>query len=795
MYEGRALVNPLLLLLGARTVDRPGAGHCLVASVVCAFELETGKLVEPARWCQAVAALGGSAPDSMAPLPGAELLVLVDPARARSGPVDIECGAIRVHLALREDGDGTVDTGPHGAAWCEHDNEWGRRGRAPSILDRERPERPIWIGPTPPDHPARLALAGGYAAGSGGGWGAGASAEVFHDAHPAFRAERIEPRDSMRIEGLGERPVHARVPPWRVAIAAGTSNGEWRALPTRIHTLCAAPGAGLGAAAWRASMALDPHDPLGLAIEALVAALDDDDDPERRGEDLGRIAAQRWTDPASALDDRPLLPRSLRSAHAPPGAGTKGDPVGERVEDARAWAEEGVPVPGGNPFRGPEPARAIRDETDGLSAERDPASIDPGAIAALADRALAMARERHEAAGFGDPPETRETREPRGEGLECEIARRLGTSFSSDRERGLRNAIASHGDRSMDPDEVLAGLASARAASPVPMVAWPPLPAEEAARFGDALVRALASGSLPERADVAHAAVPGGRIEGAICRELLAERTEWRDAVLEDVRIEGGTYAGSTWRAMVLRRCRIEGANFAQARFEECLFEECELVDVRASDLTVVASRFRDCRLERMDWTDPALRDVTFERGTWTEVAIAEGVLVGTTIEGATLDRVSFVATFAPRTVLRDTTLHKVWAMGKGFPGSRFEGISARTCGFLAQVHFDEAEIGGSTFEETGFGGAVFNRTRLGGGTRFERCDFTGAAFAGSSIAGATFAECGFCASTWADVDARHTLLRGAVLRGVDLRSVDLTGAAILESDLEGAQFDPERTT
>ena len=796
MFEGRALVHPLLVMLGARVVDRPLSGYALTASVLVTFELETGRLVEPARWCQAVAALGTAAPpDSMSPLPGAELLVLTGAEGLREGQVDVEGGAIAVRLRLRAGSDGTIDTGPRGAVWCEHENAWGCRREPPSIVDRDRPDRPIWLGPTPSDHPSRLALAGACTGASGTRWGAGARAEVFHDAHPAFRAERIEPRDEIRIEGLTPRSVRSRVPPWRVSIACGTSEGVWEVLSARIHTLAVAPGTGLAAAAWRAVVDLDPHDPLGLGIEALVAALDDDDDPERDAQGLGRIAVERWTEPAAALDDRPLLPASLRSAHAPLGAGAKDDPARDRVENASAWAEAGGVAPAGNPFRGPEEARAIREEIEALVAARDPASLDANAVGALADRALAMAGERHEAAGFGAPPETVEAVEERGSRLDGEIALRLRSSFESPRERDLRSTIRAHGQEEMDPDEVLAGLASARAASPAPMPAWPPLAEEEAVRFGVALGRAIGAGSLPLYADAAHARVQGQRIEGGECNSLLAERTVWRDTVLEDVAFAGGALSESVWTRVVFRRCRLEGVNVAQARFEGCEFDACELVDLRGSDLTLVECRLRDCRLERVEWTDPAFRDVTVERGDWREVALVDGVLVGTSYEETALDRVTFLATFAPETTFRGAKLHKVWSMAKGFPGSRFEASSARTCGFVGGARFDESTFQGSTFEGTGFGGAVFNGARMDEATRFERCDFTGAEFGAASIAGATLVDCGFCASTWDGVDARRVRMRGVVLRGVDLRDVELGNAVIEESDLGGTRFSPERMT
>lgn len=208
----------------------------------------------------------------------------------------------------------------------------------------------------------------------------------------------------------------------------------------------------------------------------------------------------------------------------------------------------------------------------------------------------------------------------------------------------------------------------------------------------------------------------------------------------------------------------LSGVNLGQARFEDCFFDSCEIAGVRASDLTIADTEFRDCRLERVDWTDPALRDVTFARGHLREVAIAEGLLLRTTIEEAALDRVTFLSTFAPETTFRGAAFHEVWAMGKGFPGSRFENVSARTCGFVGQVHFDECAFHGSKFEDTGFSGAVLSGVRVDERTRFERCDFTGAVFGRAVIAGATLVDCGLCASTWIEVDARRVRMRGAVL-------------------------------
>ena len=560
------------------------------------------------------------------------------------------------------------------------------------------------------------------------------------------------------------------------------------------------PGRDSRAAAWRATVELDPHDPLGLRIEALVASLDDDDDPERGAEELGGIAVDRWTEAALALDDRPLLPRSLRSLNAPIGSVSapcsQPDPAAERVGQAMAWAEEGAGLPDGNPFAGPADARAVREEIEALTAGREPAALDTAALAALGDRAVAMARERHEAAGFGVPPEKEpRARKRRGTGIEAEVALRLESAFVSERERALRASVLGHGAEGLDADEILAGLARARAGSPAPMTAWAPLAADEALRFGEALRKAIGAGSLPPHADVSHAGVEGLRFEGGSCIELLAERTAWRDAVLEGVRFSGGTLAGSTWSGVVLSGCRFDGVNLGQARFEGCVFDSCEIAGVPAADLTIVDTEFRDCRFERLDWTDPALRERDLRARDLERGRDRGGASRGDDDRGDRArpgDVPLDVRAGDELPAVRRSTRSGRW-------GRVFRAVASRRCrrgpaASSARCTSTSAQLRASTFEDTGFSGAVFERARIDDRTRFERCDFTGAAFAATHIAGATLVDCGLCASTWDEVDARRVRMRGAVLRGVDLRGVELAGAAIIESDLEGARFEPERT-
>ena len=221
MSEGRALVFPQAIGFGARPLAVPGRGHVLCASALYAFRLSDGASVAPAQWYQTVSEHAGAnaVPDSMAPLPGAEVLILgplasvVDERREAY----LRCGDIERRIVLYADAERPnepIRPGPEAAAWHEQDNPLGRGGpeddRRPLITAAGDRGSPLWLGVTPFDHPLRLRRAGTPGPESGTGWPANAQPTVLHDAHPAFWAEALYAGEPLALEGFGESQRNCR---------------------------------------------------------------------------------------------------------------------------------------------------------------------------------------------------------------------------------------------------------------------------------------------------------------------------------------------------------------------------------------------------------------------------------------------------------------------------------------------------------------------------------------------------------------------------------------------------------
>lgn len=171
-----------------------------------------------------------------------------------------------------------------------------------------------------------------------------------------------------------------------------------------------------------------------------------------------------------------------------------------------------------------------------------------------------------------------------------------------------------------------------------------------------------------------------------------------------------------------------------------------------------------------------------------------EGLLIGIALRGTEMREVTFMNTHAPNSRFERLTMFKVWAMGRGFPGSVFEDVEATTCGFLSGCHFDEARFVRTRFVETGFTAAVFKDAHLAPGCRFEHCDLTGGYFANTELAGVRFLQCGLATSIWSNAKASEAWFFGSILRGVDFADTELMRAVFTDADIEGVKFQPDKT-
>ena len=445
---GRTMVFPQAIGVGARPVDVPGRGTVLCVSAFFPFRMGDDEPVRPADWYQAVALQGGenASPDGMVPLPGAEVLVLGDVPAVEGDyrEAHLRCGSVAKDFLLRPNPDAPespLRLGPEAAAWHRDDNPMGRGGpeddRRPLILDRQDVRRPLWLGATPLEHPTRMRRVGTATAGTG--WPGDTQANILNEAHPLFWAQALYPGEPLVVRGLGEADVETNLPRYRATITSGRADGTIVAETVRIHAVTLIPSADVCAVFWRAAIDLG-DDVLGENVVMLVVALEDMNAPVQDEYHWAGIATDRWDDPSLALDDRPLLPAALAAAIPAPFELPEGaSPIEERIGAAEEWVKKEAGAPEENPFSDAAPKEAaLVDEMQQAAAGDGSSPPNSAEIAALAQTAMAAAKDKHEKRGFPDPDKPESGEEPpppepvaRGDALGAEIARRLRAPFQS----------------------------------------------------------------------------------------------------------------------------------------------------------------------------------------------------------------------------------------------------------------------------------------------------------------------------------------------------------------------------
>ena len=809
MSDGRALVFPVAITLGARPLTVPGRGAVLAVSALYAFRLSDGAHVRPAIWYESVASFAGPnvIPDSMCPLPGAELIVLgaLAPPADDSCAAFMRCGMLTRRLTLYRDPDAPdapVEPEPRAAVWHAEDNPVGRGGpddeRRALIVDADDPERPLWLGPTPFDHALRLRLAGTPDAASGAGWPRDVDPAVLYDAHPSLRAEAFQPGERLELDGLGRTALESSLPPYRITITSGREDGRFLTESARIHGVSLLPAADLGAMIWRAAIDVG-EDILGESVVALIAALEDAGGAMKDPEHWGHIAADRWLEPARMLDDRPLLPAALAAAIPPPFAMPEGgDPMKERYDAADAWARQEMGIEE-NPFGGTAPPEVELAEKAIDEAESEDVPPDVDAVGEMAETALAASRRRHADAGFKEQdPEAERPPQRRGERLDAEIAERLSGPYRAERERILARAIRDNALEGMDADDVLSKLADARILSPSPALLWPAYEEDEAERFGEALFGRLSEGDLERHVDVSGAIVAGEpgelRITGRRLDGVLAEETVWRNTVFSRCEFVESGFARASFEACRFESCTFRRVNLSAADVLESTLVDCTFAELQVTEPTWYRCRFERCTFEDVSLSDLATSEVEFEGGSWRQVSMMDGILIDTVFRGLDMQEVTFAQVHAPQSRLERLTMSKVWVMAKGFSLSVLEDVEGVNCGFLSYARFDQSSFSRVRFTMTGFTNAVFTDTRFEPGCRFDACDLSGAMFANVVMEGIRFLDCLMTGSRWANVKASDAWFYAARLRGVDFADTELARAVFTDADVEGTSFLPDKT-
>ncbi len=808
MSEGRALVHPMAIAFAARAVDVPKMGHQLVCSAIYPFSLDDGSPVKPADWYATVATMAGPdmIPDSLNPLVNAEVTVLgtVPPVEEEKREARLRCGQVDVEFLFAPDAENPeapIPLGPESANWHAQENPMGRGGpedeRRPLILNKERMDSPLWFGPTPFEHPMRQNLVGTPSDPPKQGWPPDANQKVFNDAHPRLQAESMHPGDPIIYDGFADRPFDGNIPLYQIEMAYTDDKGEWDLVTSRINSVVLIPSASMAAMIWRGVIPLG-RDQFGEKITAAVAALQDANEPRKEADHWAMIAAERWSDPMLAADDRPLLPPAIAAAMPSPFAVPEElDTIEDRRKAAEEWMRGEAGLPEENPFADQIPPEAAAAASLSDMTDDDEEPPDLGRMEDLAVGALSASRRRHEEAGFETPePEEVRTPEWRGDSLDAEINTRLSGPYQSKLEVEMAKFLRTTEGAPQQPEEVLDSLTGARMLNPHPALSWPAMTDEEGTRFGEAVKGKLDEGALERHLDVSGAIFAEGTIVAEReFGEVLLEETVWRGAHFVKCNFNGTTFAGTRFENCQFVDCVFHKVNIARVTLQDCKFMRCEFRDTEPRDMVWMGTSFESCVIEKVTFVNLIMRDTEFASCEWREVTLSDGLSINLTFRETLLDQVTFTAYHAPHTTFQRVRMYKVFTMARGFPGSLFEEVDAETCGFLGVFHFNESTFIKSGFRETGFTNAIFKDGQIAGGCKFEMCDFTGAIFDNFNISGVRFPECGFITSIWMNkCQAVQTSFFACLLRAVDFGDTVLTGAVFVDADIEDMEALPDNT-
>lgn len=296
-------------------------------------------------------------------------------------------------------------------------------------------------------------------------------------------------------------------------------------------------------------------------------------------------------------------------------------------------------------------------------------------------------------------------------------------------------------------------------------------------------------GAAPAEAGEDRRRISERRLDG-----LLAEETTWRGVDFADCEITDTSFAGGRFENCTFERCAFENTNLSRVTLAGNEFVDCTFQDLQIAEPVWMDCRFERCVFQRLSLTDAAVRDLSFTDGEWEEIGWLDGLMVDVALCGTQMRQVTYLQTHAPNSRFERLSMFKVWGMGKGFPGSVFEEVEAKTCGFVSAFHFTESRFERTRFAETGFTGAVFKDAFLAPGCQFTTCDLGGAMFENTQLAGVRFVQCNMVTSRWAGVDASEAWFFGALLRGVDFNDTELGRAVFMDADVEGTKFLPDKT-
>jgi uncharacterized protein YjbI with pentapeptide repeats len=238
-------------------------------------------------------------------------------------------------------------------------------------------------------------------------------------------------------------------------------------------------------------------------------------------------------------------------------------------------------------------------------------------------------------------------------------------------------------------------------------------------------------------------------LQGADCRQLLAEGVDLSKTNLAGADLSGAVLAHATLRETCFDGATLEGTNLGAAVIDGASFAGSKLRKAVFGRSKLLSVSFKGADVTDADWLQAELGAVDFED------AIAEQ----TTFFPKVKAEIPTKATLAEDPLPSDLT------------GCRFPRARLKKANFLYSklggVDFTEADLELVTFLAVHADGAIFRKARM---LKFH-------AVMGSSFAGADFGG----------ADLTGAFLRGANLKGANFEGARLDGADLSECDLTGA--------
>ena len=181
----------------------------------------------------------------------------------------------------------------------------------------------------------------------------------------------------------------------------------------------------------------------------------------------------------------------------------------------------------------------------------------------------------------------------------------------------------------------------------------------------------------------------GADLSNTVLKDVVAIRSNWREAYLEDVTLDGGDFTSAD-------------------------FTEAELLEVSAADAT-----FRGARLRRVQ-----AKGAVFDRSDFQEARFSEANLTGAHLTGANLVEAKLVGAVLVGAHLDGADLSRVRASGVDFTGAELSGARMLSADLtnakldraaLTGADLTRADLAGASLEEAVLTGCVLTEARLEG--------------------------------------------------------------------------------